>query len=103
MFKKMIDTVFKRRQKNNFPCQNHAIRLDLPPTFAEDVIKKLVKEGFEAYLVGGAVRDSLLGVAPKDFDVATNARPEQVEKLFRRSRIIGRRFPIVHVMSTKCQ
>lgn len=101
MLKKMIGTVFKRRQKNNFPCQNHTIRLDLPPTFAEDVIKKLVKEGFEAYLVGGAVRDSLLGVAPKDFDVATNARPEQVEKLFRRSRIIGRRFPIVHVMSGK--
>jgi hypothetical protein len=54
--------------------------------------------GFEAYIVGGAVRDLLLGLRPKDFDVATNATPEQVKGLFRRAFIIGRRFRIVHVV-----
>ena len=57
----------------------------------------LHRAGFEAYLVGGGVRDLLLGGRPKDFDIATNATPEQVEKLFRSARIIGRRFKIVHV------
>src|SRR3977135_1207331 len=53
---------------------------------------------FRGYVVGGAVRDLLLGITPKDFDVATNARPEQVRPLFRRAIIIGRRFRLVHVM-----
>ncbi len=65
---------------------------------ALDVLYGLQKGGFEAYLVGGGVRDLLLGKHPKDFDVATNATPEEVRGLFRRSRIIGRRFRIVHVM-----
>ncbi len=54
--------------------------------------------GYEAYIVGGAVRDLLVGLRPKDFDVATNATPEQVKGLFRRAFIIGRRFRIVHVV-----
>jgi poly(A) polymerase len=58
----------------------------------------LQKAGFRAYVVGGAVRDMLLGINPKDFDVATDATPEQVHAAFRRSRIIGRRFRIVHVL-----
>ena len=62
------------------------------------VVKTITKAGFEAYLVGGCVRDLLLGLEPKDFDVATNAKPEQIHKLFKRSRIIGRRFRLVHVM-----
>lgn len=61
------------------------------------VMSRLRSQGFEAYLVGGAVRDLLLGGHPKDFDVATNATPEQVHDAFRNSRIIGRRFKIVHV------
>lgn len=61
------------------------------------VMEKLGEAGYEAYLVGGGVRDLLLGDRPKDFDVATNATPEQVKHLFRSSRIIGRRFKIVHV------
>lgn len=65
---------------------------------AEKVVERLHNAGFEAYVVGGAVRDLLLGVEPKDFDVATNAKPDEVRKIFRRSRIIGRRFQIVHVM-----
>ena len=62
------------------------------------VLKVLHKAKFEAYLVGGCIRDLLLGKIPKDFDIATNATPEQVHKLFKRSRLIGRRFPIVHIM-----
>jgi poly(A) polymerase len=65
---------------------------------ALDVVHTLKQAGFEAYIVGGAVRDLLLGLAPKDFDVATNATPEQVKGLFRRAFIIGRRFRIVHVI-----
>ncbi len=61
------------------------------------VVGKLQSSGFEAYLVGGCVRDLLLDGHPKDFDVATNATPEEVKKNFRSARIIGRRFRIVHV------
>jgi poly(A) polymerase len=62
------------------------------------VCERLRENGFEAYIVGGAVRDALLGVIPKDFDVATNARPEQIKGLFRRAFVIGRRFRLVHVV-----
>jgi poly(A) polymerase len=58
----------------------------------------LQQAGFKAFVVGGAVRDLLLGIKPKDFDVATNATPEEVKRLFRRAFIIGRRFQIVHVI-----
>ncbi|WP_235045526.1 hypothetical protein [Methylophaga lonarensis] len=61
------------------------------------VLYTLNEAGYEAYLVGGCVRDLLLGHEPKDFDIATNALPEEVHKLFRRSRLIGRRFKLVHV------
>lgn len=65
---------------------------------AQEVVSTLVENGFEAFVVGGCVRDLILGLHPKDFDVATNATPEQAKQLFRRSRIVGRRFRIVHVM-----
>lgn len=61
------------------------------------VVEKLQQAGFEAYLVGGCVRDLLLKLKPKDFDVATNAHPNQVRALFRNSRLIGQRFRLVHV------
>ncbi len=64
---------------------------------ALDVISKLHAAGFQAYIVGGGVRDLLLDLHPKDFDIATNATPEDVRRLFDNSRIIGRRFRIVHV------
>jgi poly(A) polymerase len=64
---------------------------------AVGIVTTLAKAGFESYLVGGCVRDLLLGLRPKDYDIATAARPNQVRRLFRRSRIIGRRFKIVHV------
>lgn len=62
------------------------------------IVKKINKSGYEAYLVGGCIRDILLGYKPKDFDIATNATPEQIQNLFKRSRIIGRRFKLVHIM-----
>jgi poly(A) polymerase len=62
------------------------------------VVRRLARHGHEAYLVGGCVRDLLLNRRPKDFDVATSAHPEDVRELFRNSRIIGRRFRLVHVM-----
>jgi len=64
---------------------------------ARKVVKRLHESGYEAYLVGGCVRDLLLGRDPKDFDVSTNAHPEEVRELFRNSRMVGRRFMIVHV------
>ena len=64
---------------------------------AVKVVRKLRSEGHEAYLVGGCVRDLYLGLRPKDFDAATSATPKQIHRLFRNSRIIGRRFQLVHV------
>ena len=80
------------------PHSEHAIDLSLVDDRAVKVVQTLSEAGFEAYIVGGAVRDLLLGLRPKDFDVATNATPEQVKGLFRRAFIIGRRFRIVHVV-----
>ncbi|WP_286234522.1 polynucleotide adenylyltransferase PcnB [Thalassotalea sediminis] len=62
------------------------------------VLYRLNKGGFDAYLVGGGVRDIMLGLAPKDFDIATNATPEQIKALFRNCRLIGRRFRLAHIV-----
>ena len=78
--------------------QGHAINPALVDERAANVVRTLKEAGYEAYIVGGAVRDLLLGLKPKDFYVATNATPEQVKALFRRAFIIGRRFRIVHVV-----
>ncbi len=64
---------------------------------AQKIIRHLTSYGHETYLVGGCVRDLLLGKTPKDFDIATDATPEQIRTLFRNSRIIGRRFRLVHI------
>ena len=65
--------------------------------FALSIIKKLNDANFNAYLVGGCIRDNIVGIAVKDFDIATDATPEQIRKLFKASRIIGKRFKLVHV------
>ena len=75
----------------------HGISVGLVDNAAMAVVRGLRDRGFEAYLVGGCVRDMLLGVAPKDFDVATNATPEDVKRTFGRARLVGRRFRIAHV------
>jgi poly(A) polymerase len=79
-------------------ASEHGIDGSLLDERAVRVVRTLKDAGFEAYIVGGAVRDLLVGRRPKDFDVATNATPEQVKALFRRAFIIGRRFRIVHVI-----
>ena len=80
------------------PVSAHGIDVSLVDDRAINVVRTLQDAGFVAYIVGGAVRDLLLGLRPKDFDVATDATPEQVKSLFRRAFIIGRRFRIVHVV-----
>jgi len=80
------------------PQSEHGINPALLDDRAVKVVTTLQDAGYEAYVVGGAVRDLLLGHRPKDFDVATSATPEQVKSLFRRAFIIGRRFRIVHVV-----
>ena len=85
-------------QRVEISAAQHGIDPDLLDDHAVRVVSSLQGAGFEAYVVGGAVRDLLVGRRPKDFDVATNATPEQVKALFRRAFIIGRRFRIVHVV-----
>ena len=65
--------------------------------FAISIIEDLHKNDFQAYLVGGCVRDLLCGIEPKDFDIATNATPNEIKKIFKASRIIGKRFKLVHI------
>ncbi len=85
-------------KRHEVPVSEHGIDPKLVDERAATVVHTLKQAGFEAYIVGGAVRDLLVGLRPKDFDVATNATPEQVKGLFRRAFIIGRRFRIVHVV-----
>lgn len=77
----------------------HPVRRSQLSRGAADVIRKLQHAGFKAFVVGGAVRDLLLGIVPKDFDIATDGTPEQIKPLFRRAFIIGRRFRLVHVLA----
>lgn len=78
-------------------ADQHGIDESLICPQAKNIVDTLVSEGHQAYLVGGCVRDLLLGIEPKDFDVATSAHPQQICRLFSNSRVIGRRFQIVHV------
>jgi len=80
------------------PREKHGLAREAISPAAAKVCAVLREAGFSAYVVGGAVRDLLLGIAPKDFDIATDARPEQIKPLFRRAIVIGRRFRLVHVM-----
>lgn len=105
MIRKLISRVFRgnknkgnRHQPAVIPVSSHGITRDRLSSGSRRTCETLQAEGFKAYVVGGAVRDLLIGADPKDFDVATNATPEEVRRCFRRSRIIGRRFQIVHVM-----
>jgi len=79
------------------PRERHHLSHRQVSRAALKTMERLQEDGYQAYLVGGGVRDSLLDGTPKDFDVATDATPEQIRRLFRNSRIIGRRFKIVHV------
>jgi poly(A) polymerase len=89
---------FKKTKKSKFEFDFKKIDIDLISIHAIKTIEILEDNCFEAYLVGGAVRDLLFGIKPKDFDVVTNATPDQIHHLFKRSRMIGRRFQLVHVI-----
>ncbi len=80
------------------PRSEHPVsRSDISPN-ALRVLYRLKEAGFQAFLVGGCVRDIILGLHPKDFDVATDALPEQVRRLFRNCRLVGRRFRLAHIV-----
>jgi poly(A) polymerase len=96
--KSPADEAAGNRKPKVLSAKEHGIDPKLLTSNAIRVTSTLQENGFKAFVVGGAVRDLLLGVKPKDFDIATNATPEQVKRLFRRAFIIGRRFQIVHVM-----
>ena len=103
MIQKLIRRFFNKKntaggQAAIISQRKHGISRDRISPCALNVCKELRARGFAGFVVGGAVRDLLLGREPKDYDIATNATPEQVRDTFRRSRIIGRRFRIVHVM-----
>ncbi|MCL7946126.1 polynucleotide adenylyltransferase PcnB [Marinobacter sp. ATCH36] len=85
-------------QRREIPREQHNVSRSVISEPAKKVLSRLNNAGYEAYLVGGGVRDILLGGKPKDFDIATSATPEEVHELFRNSRLIGRRFRIVHVL-----
>jgi len=86
------------RPPRHVPASEHGIDARRVSANAVRVTRTLQDAGHKAFIVGGAVRDLLLGITPKDFDIATDAPPEAVRRLFRRARIIGRRFRLVHVM-----
>ena len=107
MIKKIIQNLFGKSgasskarfgKRRVIAASTHGIDPDLVDERAWNVVRTLQERGFEAYIVGGAVRDLLVGLKPKDFDVATDATPEEVKACFRRAFIIGRRFRIVHVV-----
>lgn len=106
MILKFINKVFHRSNANHAPLpqptiisrNQHGIQKQHIAPCALKIVTQLQHAGYASYIVGGAARDMLLGFTPKDFDIATNATPEQVRNIFRRSRIIGRRFRLVHVM-----
>jgi len=106
MIKKYIDRLFGRREQVThkdarpviYSKEKHGIARERISRCARRTCEELQRAGYGAFVVGGAVRDLLLGRTPKDFDIATSATPDEVRSVFRRSRIIGRRFRIVHVL-----
>ena len=105
MIRKFLKRVFRKSAKTKtagnaqlIPFELHGVAREQISYGAKKVTDGLQAAGYQAYVVGGAVRDLLLERTPKDFDVATNATPEEVRRVFRRSRIIGRRFQLVHAM-----
>jgi len=99
LIRKLIQRVLNRSaEPEAYGIEAHGIRRESISHGSRKVCEALQAQGFHAYVVGGAVRDLMLGVLPKDFDVATNASPEDVHRCVRRSRLIGRRFKLVHAL-----
>jgi poly(A) polymerase len=103
---KLIKKLLRKNRTNKPPIDagyiiprshHHVSKTDISAN-ALKVLNRINSAGFQAYLVGGSVRDLLLHKAPKDFDISTNATPTQIRGLFRNARIIGRRFKLVHIL-----
>ncbi len=91
-------TINMKIKKHIISQKEHSVAREAISNNALKVLYRLKEAGYQAYLVGGAVRDLLLGKQPKDFDVATNASPDEVKALFRNCRLIGRRFRLAHIL-----
>ncbi|PJE80118.1 Poly(A) polymerase I [invertebrate metagenome] len=96
--KKAASLSEKNKTYSCLPREQHCVSRRVISPNALKVLHRLNSHGYEAYLVGGCIRDLLLSLTPKDFDVTTSATPEEVHQLFRNSRVIGRRFKLVHVL-----
>ncbi len=96
--KQTADDILKYPKSRRIYSDSHSIRKTNIDPDALKVVQRLQQTGYKAYIVGGSVRDLLLGRSPKDFDVVTNASPNAVKRVFANSRVIGRRFKIVHVV-----
>lgn len=101
LFRYSIKNGKQQKQAKIYTEGEHGIDFAKVDRDAVKIIRKLVMSGFDAYLVGGAVRDLVIGRAPKDFDITTNAEPKVIRKLFANSRIIGKRFQLVHIFFGK--
>lgn len=95
--KKNVDDFLKYPEGKRIYREFHPIRNHMMDPSGLKIIQRLVRNKFKAYFVGGCIRDLLLNKTPKDFDIVTNATPREIKKLFKNSRIIGKRFKIVHV------
>jgi poly(A) polymerase len=106
MIRRLLQRVFSGRPDAErdpivIPFEEHGVARERISPCARKVVAGLQEVGYAAFVVGGAVRDLLVDLEPKDFDLATSATPEEVKAVFRRARIIGRRFRLVHVMCGK--
>lgn len=104
MFQKIVNKFSKSNNKKKhashtvrYSKAEHGIQRNQISSHAQKIIQHLESNGYEAYLVGGAVRDLLLDIKPKDFDIATNAEPEEIKAIFNNCRLIGRRFRLAHI------
>ena len=93
----MASSKWPKNSLKKITFSTHKIKASSFPKSSLEIINSLNRNGFQAYLVGGCIRDKLLKITPKDFDISTNATPEQIKRILPRSRIIGRRFKLVHV------
>ena len=93
----VVSKLLTKKYKASSPRTPKNLKDNQFSPFAIEIIRALKKSNHQAYLVGGCVRDLLVGIKAKDFDISTNATPEEVRKIFKASRIIGKRFRIVHV------
>ncbi len=96
----ILKNLFKKTSSNKHPISSKYWDKNIS-SFAVEIVKKLQDHNYEAYLVGGCVRDLLANIKPKDFDIATNAEPREIRKIFKASRIIGKRFQLVHIYKGK--